>query len=367
MGLIIFLIIIAICVRTLLVRANESSLVKYDKRQMKFLKILTIIGLVLAITGYAQLADLIDINFVFGLISFLFGSGLFFFCSIELIQGALYFNRLKKYGYEIPESKKDFSNRVDRLPKAMPTENAKVRWNCVNIFMATLFFIGFVVCIAFNIWLTIFSGYMNMDLLFFGILSLCDLIWLILSLVIYNQANSQSYRDDMEIDEGDMIRRVRRPAEVWITSFVILLIFTMIAKSGVLSMVRYVFYARMSRDMDTMTTLSGAIEEIYLNNEQTEEGKDFYESLESGIYITEMDAPQGKLWEDVVAWVNANQNASYAVDNMNGLAKNMKCANGPAKIWIKLDQNQLTVRLVNPLEKTIKRGADMLVQTDFGN
>ncbi len=364
MGLIIFIIIIAICVRTLLVRANEISLVKYDKRQMKLLKILTIIGLVLAIIGYAQLADLIDINFVFGLISFLFGSGLFFFCSIELIQGALYFKRLKQYGYEIPNNKKEYSNLVECLPKSETKELSNPEWKPANIVMSVLFITGFISFISYNIWLDCFSGYTKTDPIFLGVLILCDLIWLILGLVIVSQANGKRYRDDFEIDENCNKRKVRRPIELWIAVFFILLMFTMIIKYATFSLIKYIFYSRLSQDAETITILSQSIEEVYLESNHTDESKAFYDNLVTGISITESESPEGKLWEEVVVRVNAKQNKSYAVNTINQLAGNIRSSKGPAELSVKIEGNQLVIQLMNPLEKAVFKGG-VTISTDF--
>lgn len=368
MGFIFFLIVIIILIRAVIVKAGQTDEIKYDKRQMKLDMIQAIAGLAFCIAGYWALYQNFETYLtmftVLGIIAFLGGGGLFFICLLRLVLGALYFRRLRMYGYEIPTDKKLYQNRPELIPRIADAEEPEGKLCMVNVVLGSMFLLSFLGFAAWNVWLIWFSGFMKADYLFLAVYLACDSIWLIIAWLIYRQADGKKYRDDMETDEDGRTRKIRRPMELWIIVFVILLIITMVAKTGTMQLVKYIFYSRMSYDNEAMQNLSYAISEVYAAHKDKPEGEQLYESLMQGITITEADAPNGSIWEEVVVSLNQKRYESYAVENMNQLAEKMKCADGPAQIWVHLEGERLEVRLLNPLEKT-KEKSEMRIHTDF--
>lgn len=174
-----------------------------------------------------------------------------------LLCGTFYFKRLKAYGYRIPEKRKNYQDKLENIPREAGSENITSLFQTDSKILA---WIG----------LTIYLIFVGLDILFlmkwkfmwenaiamFCISMLGYLVWLILAIIFYQQANTKRYRDDLEPDDG---RKKRMNLMTGIGTYIILLLITLFAFITMNSMMDYVYRSQ----IDTVAEEQNVMQNTY--------------------------------------------------------------------------------------------------------
>lgn len=321
---------------------NKSTRIKYD---ITFMKIAKVVGIVCAcgiVIGIAliilhipgtELAIVVLME-ICGVLGIYFGYS--FFC------GRLYFNRLKKYGYEIPFSRKDYGNDIRNLKRIREPET--------SIYGVEARRICFVVCIGL---LVVFFG---MDIKFYQEwkfmreeciavlipIMLFHLFWILYAVLIKIQENKSKYRDDAEYDEA---RKERYSVERIILTIVIIAAFSLFAVSTASSMTKYVYKTKISSDRDKLMEISNSVAKII--GEYDGEYDDLlrdesYIDLCSGVDITSMDTN-----DNDVAYKLCER---LGIVSLSELKDDFNYADGDAVVFVTVSEQEVFVELQNPIE-----------------
>lgn len=182
--------------------------IKYDKRDKKRAFVLAIIFTVIFIVVSilrvlelevsSELLALILITFMIAPIITL--AGWFHFADV-----CLYFKRLRKYGYDIPENKSRCRENLRDLPK-VSEEVSSQDWNKESAFLSMISILCAVVFLIAAI--LIISKYsMNLITVFgIAVMLLVVIVWLGAGVVFGKQCSNQKYKDDVEIDSSRKTR-----------------------------------------------------------------------------------------------------------------------------------------------------------------
>lgn len=227
----------------------NSHKIKYDCRDRKLFLILAIIFTVLSI-GALILSKLPDLDQLSSeMIVLIFLGGLMFGPILTLsawllfLNSTLYLRRLKAYGYEVPTNKKDFSSRLDKLPKVegnfpAPTGDSK---ESIALSMISLSAFAGIVINA----IVFYFKYRDLgDLKYMGMWGSAPLFlfWLIIAFVFRRQRLREKYKDNVEIDEK---RKNRKQIEEGIVEIIIYLIITVIWIAILYNWADYVYKSRL--------------------------------------------------------------------------------------------------------------------------
>lgn len=341
-------------------RVQNEVRIKYDKRSMTIIKVTSIVATILFVVGIALMFMEINGTELPTLFALYIGAGLSVVCYVNLVAGWLYMKRLKKYGYMIPEKKSDYDGKIENLPKLNNVEDT-------SIFSEHSIW-GYRACIL------IFAVFIILDVGYFlqwkfmketckSLFVLCFffyLIWILFALVLKKQSNKEKYRDDVE---PDTTRKERWSLEENLLAMIILCLLSLFANSTAYSMTKYIFNTMVDHDMVQADILRrGVISAI--TECKDENGavtcKETYAELCEGVDITIWGVPKDELQTSIAETMN--------VEDFSLMRDDFKLSDGDAQIFVKIVDEKVTVRLLNPVKEISRysRGnKEIYVESDY--
>lgn len=315
--------------------------IKYDKKSIKLLIMATLIGLVLLLSSWLLIHFEVTGTELVCLFSLYIGFGVFVFSGLNLIAAFIYKRRLRKHGYEMPVDGKVYHNRLEELPREQEYEE-HTKKHRGSLTLCILFGIIFLVLVVWNVSIYLDWNYPNSGVAFLcGVLMVLDLFWFIAAFLYGRQMNQDKYRDDVEIDST---RKERISLEKGILIACVMLVFTVFVKNTAQDMLDYVFEAQVSSDHQMVSDVCVAICTVYEEKKGTSEGEEMYEMLSEGFYISDFYPASASCWDEVAEIIG--------VSDFSQLQNKMKVADGPAKIYVKIDADgYLNISFENPFHK----------------
>ena len=263
---------------------------------------------------------------------------------IILIDGVLYLNRIRKYGYEVPKDRAEYAYDLTKLPRNEQSENIDTR-SIRSVVFSALCFIGFIFSVILDLRLTAEWKFMKDQyamVLKLGII--IDLIWLFFSIKFILQQNKLKFKEDIEIDKT----RKNRTTFVYGVAIIIALSFVTIGVKTLSPCYLGIIYrARCESDQCKLEEIGNILWNVYKNrttDPTLEEGnKQILQVFEQGFVITDWGVPQNAYLKEVAECLE--------VDSFEKLGEDIFLADGKAQIYVILRGDQLTVTLMNPADK----------------
>lgn len=317
--------------------------IKYDKQSMNIIKNIAIVATIIFALGITLMVMEINGTEILMLFVLYIGGGLSVGCYAALVAGCLYIKRLKGYGYKIPEKKSDYDGKVENLPKLDHVEETSIyskhsKWGSRA---CLLMFIIFVVLdvIYYQQWKFMKDNSKS----FFVLCFLFYLIWVLFALVLKKQSNKNKYRDDVE---PDVARKIRWSLEEILFTMVILCLLSIFANSTAYSVTRYIFNTMIDYDMEQANIVCRAtimaITECSDKN-GTAACKETYDALCEGVDITTWGKPKDALQVKIAE--------GLYVEDFSLMCDDFKLSDGDAQIFVKIDDEKVTVRLLNAVKE----------------
>lgn len=338
------------------VNKQKEVRIKYDKQSMRLLKATAIAATILFVVGLVLMFLEISGTEILVLLSLYIGAGLAAFSYLSLLAGWLYMRRLKGYGYEIPERKSDYDGKIENMPKinhvdatSIYSEHSKWCARACILFFGVFFILDVCFFLKWKFMKENCKALFVLCLFFY-------LIWVIFALALKKQSNREKYRDDVE---SDTTRKERWSLEQILFTMLILCLLSMFANYTAHSMTRYIFNTMIEHDMVQADIVCRdivcAIEECSdVTNNKT------YGELCEGIDITTWGAPEDEL--------QISLSGAMSIDDFALLRDDFKVSDGDARIFVKVTDGRVTVRLLNPIKEVSKysRGdKEIYVESDL--
>ncbi len=314
--------------------------IKYDKREVKGYFIATIFTLIVMLLALGAILLDVSVSSVIQatiIYAFLTGGILVFLFSYHLLDGILYLKRLKGYGYEVPEDKRKYDGLLELLPKKegqLPREKKTSKFLMCMSILACLVMVG----LSLRFWHN--RHFMGDETTFlFVVLLIVDLLWLVPVVCFAKQGNTQKYKDDVEIDANrkDRMNFFRGAFEI-----IILIAVGLVVKNTAYNMSEYVFQSWMVKDGERIMEIGQAVENTSIDPDVKEDHENYEEimrSMEEGVDITNWGVPQGRFQEELAQ--------TLGITDFSRLKDAFYCADGPAIVYVKLEEGQVTVQLAN--------------------
>lgn len=320
--------------------------IKYDKQSMKVLKGTSIVATILFIVGIVLMFMEINGTEILMLFALYIGAGLSVACYGNLVAGWLYMKRLKCYGYQLPEKKRDYDGIIKNLPKITDVKE-------ISLFGRHSIW-GAGVCIF------IFAVFFVLDMVYFlqwkfmgenckAVFVLCFffyLVWIVLALVLTKQSNKDKFRDDVETDTT---RKERWSLEQILFTMIILCLLSLGVNHTAYSMTKYIFYGCIDHDMEQADMVrKSVIDAITQCKDEygTVTCQETYAKLCEGVDITTWGVPKDEL--------QALMAETMSVEDFSLLRDDYKLSDGDAKVFVKITDEKVTVRLLNPVKEVSK-------------
>ncbi len=194
---------------------NAVCYIKYDKREQK---VLVVSAIICTISWIICVIAMESREFMDGLqspilITIVF-AGCYFsplvaiVCWIKYMECFLYFKRLRKYGYEIPDKKEKYSYDLKYLPRVKAYVCATEKVSVESVVLAGInAYIGMCTVASGVYYVLKYSFLDDMAWFIFGIICAMSFGWFITGIVFWRQRNRLKYRDDVE---SDCTRKVRK-------------------------------------------------------------------------------------------------------------------------------------------------------------
>ncbi len=332
---------------------QKAILIRYDKRQFANSKKASITFLVLWIVSFAltflEWVEWVP-DFVSVIIRFLFlCSGPAFLYSVyEALAGHSYLKRLEKYGYEIPDNKKDYDYLLEMLPrKRQGTKNLSSdgNYNKCSLILAVSSLVVLCVLIGYNIWFLLDWRCMVQGerIVTFGMMSPVDIVLLINCIKFFRQVNEKYYKDDVEID---YTRKNRISFMEGILIIIVLSVGALIVKDTYSSMTEYIFKARVSSDIERVQNIERVFDMAYATlgeQDDTSEWETTYNALIAGVEITTWKKPQDIFQKEITK--------ELGISDFSELKDDFRTVVGDAKVYVQLEDGNFVVEVLNPPDK----------------
>ena len=326
--------------------------IKYDRQTMNILKwtcvfATALFGIGLLSSFFDEIVVNTDGLAVVILFCLYIGAGLCVVSYGNIIAGFMYMKRLKKYGYVIPEKKKEYDGKLENLPKENDvTQTSVFGKHSKYCFVACLLI--FAIFFILDIKYLITWGFMKVNCKAMFIMCLIFyLIWIVFALILKTQSNGEKYRDDVETDTS---RKERWSIEQVIFTIVILVLLSLFANYTAHSMTKYFFEGMIDYDMVQADTIRCAV--VNAISQHTDESgaviiDETYNELCEGVDITTWGIPADELQEIIAR--------EMQVDDFSQLNDYFKLADGDAEIFVKIVDDNVTVRLLNPVKQLLQK------------
>ncbi len=339
---------------------SKANWIKYDQRQIKILRIMTVLFGILTVLSWicmfgdfdafdksADLIGVLDVVYVVIFCSSVI-SGPVFLCSLyQLLSGMSYMRRLQQHGYELPEDKKQYDYILEKLPKQQSTAdiaaNAEQRNKSSFLLGVLSLLILIVLSVCSVIYLVEWSFYHEEIGFMICMIFVVDLVLLVYGVLFFRQANEVRYKDDVEIDSN---RKNRMPLVEGVLTILILLCLSAFMKYEAHSLTNYIFKSHVSVDMVTMQNIERAFKSAYVVVEQLD--GDTIEciskhNLQEGIDITTWNIPQDAFQSEVASMIG--------ISDFSELRDAFHTVDGDAIVFVRFENGQFIVELQNQVEK----------------
>ena len=318
--------------------------IKYDRRIMKTLLVTTIVSAFLFLTGLVCMLAEVEGTVVIILSGLGVGGSLFLFAGLNLFAGFCYLRRLKAYGYEIPYKKEDYGDDLRNVPCVGGTSHSGAR----NKDSRILFFLYAVVFLLTNVWNVRYIIYWHQLLgdtavVLLVIMLLFDSFWGIYAVMFYRQGNTQRYRDDVEIDEN---RKERKPFEKGVIEGIIILGIMLVIKIATAGLSDVFLHNRVSHDFEYLQTISDSIHMILMEGE-VDSTFASYKQLCEGCYISDWGEPEDDFSREIAEYIG--------ISDYSELEEKFYTSDGSPRIYVKIFENDVRIRMVNPLLPDLDR------------
>jgi len=329
---------------------DSATIIKYDKRSVKVYRILLMITVVYFLLslfcmftdipsiGNAKLEEVIITVVLYGLY---FGVIGILYLGYQWISAVFYLKRLQKYGFEVPENRKEYEI-VERLPQK---ENV-VQVQTQGYHRGSKMLTGLSVFVAAV--MLLLTGYYFYRWSFIGenaqamlvMQLIADAFWLIPIFIFKKEMNLQKYKDDVEID---ITRKTRKNVVSGILLIILLVLVALYVKATAHSMTKYIYVSRMETDRDRIYEIHDVLEtasyEMNLIFKDDPDWAATVESMKSGVDITTWGIPEGRFQKTV-----ANV---LAITDFSSLKEEFLSAKKPAVVYVKLENDDIIVELRN--------------------
>lgn len=322
--------------------SGSGMKIKFDGRTIKILLITTIVSTFLFLTGlFCMLAEVEvgdTVIVVIVLLGLYVGGGIFLFAGLNLLIGFCYIRRLKAYGYEVPYKKEDYGNDLRNVPRVSKNSCQEAK----NVGSRVLSFIYAAVFLLVNVWnvryIVRWHPYLGNDAVVFGVLLfLLDSFWAIAAFVFFRQADTQRYRDDVEIEDG---RKERISLDKGIVDGIILLCIMMLIKSAAVGISDLMFYSRVEHDQDYLSTIRKEIT-VAMMEEHLDQSSYSYMQMTEGCYITDWGEPEDAFSQRIAE--------ALGISDYSQMKENIYTSDGEPRIYVKISDMNVDVYLDNPL------------------
>ncbi len=315
--------------------------IKYDRRTIKILLVITIVSALLFLTGVICMLAEVEEDVVIALsllLGLYVGGGLFLFAGVNLLIGFCYIRRLKAYGYEIPYKKEDYGDDLRNVPCVSGKSCPEIK-NVGSRILVFFYTVVFLLVNIWNVWYIVhwyqFDGGLAVFLL--CIMLLFDSFWGISALLFYRQENMQRYRDDVEIDDS---RKERMPVEKGIVSGMILLCIMMIFKMLIVQFEEHGFRSRAENDQRYLQTISSCVGTAMMAD-GTDRTSDSYIQMREGCYISDWGSPDDAFSREIAE--------NLGISDYSELNGKFYTSDGNPRIYVKISDEGVYVRMDNPL------------------
>lgn len=329
---------------------DSATLIKYDKRSVKVYRTLLLITVVYFLLslfcmftgipsiGNAKLEAVLITVVLYGLY---FGVIGILYLGYQWISAVFYLKRLEKYGYEVPENRKEYEI-VERLPKK---ENV-VQVQTQGYHRGSKILTGLSVLVAAV--MLLLTGYYFYRWSFIGenaqamlvMQLIADAFWLIPIAIFRKEMNLQKYKDDVEID---ITRRTRKNVVSGVLLIILLVLVALYVKATAHSMTKYIYVSRMETDRRRLYEIHDILEitscEMQLYCGDDSDWLEALESMRAGVDITNWGIPEGYFQETV-----ANV---LGITDFSSLKEEFLSAKKPAVVYVKLENDDIIVELRN--------------------
>ena len=198
----------------------------------------------------------------------------------------------------------------------------------------------------------------------FGLCFFFYLIWILFALVLKKQSNKNKYRDDVE---PDTTRKERWSLEQILFTMTILCLLCIFANDTAYSMTKYVFNGLVDHDMlQADTVRQGVMRAVKEYKDESAEvnkaltGQDTYAALCEGVDITTWGVPEDDLQELIAE--------TLYVEDFSLMRDDFQLSDGDAQIFVKVDDEAVTVRLLNPVKEVSRysrSNKEIYVESDY--
>lgn len=345
-------------------RKQKEVRIKYDKQSMKMIRGTAIVATLLFAIGIALMFMEISNVEILVLFAIYLGGGLSIVCYAALVAGWFYRKRLEKYGYCFPEKKSDYGGKIENLPKLNHIEETSLfSENSKRCFRACI--VLFVVFAVLDVRYYLQWKFMKENCTtLFGLCFFFYLIWILFALALKKQSNKEKYRDDVE---PDTTRKERWSLEQILLTMTILCLLCIFANDTAYSMTNYIFNGLIDHDLVQADTVRKgvmcAITEYQKENAEenkTLTGQDTYATLCEGVDITTWGVPGDGL-QALIA-------ENLYVEDFSLMRDDFQLADGEARIFVKIDDGVVTVRLLNPAKEVSRysrSNKEIYVESDY--
>ena len=339
---------------------SKVNWIKYDQRQIKILRIMTVLfGILTVLSGilmfgdfdvFEKSADLIGVLDVVYVVMFCSGliSGPVFLCSLyQLLSGISYMRRLQQHGYEVPEDKRQYDYILEKLPIQQLTadvvSSAETR-NKSSVILGVLSLVSLIILGISNVlYLVEWSFYHEEIIFMICMIFVIDIVLLVYCVLFFRQTNEVRYKDDVEIDTN---RENRMPLVEGVLTIMILICLSVFMKYEAHSLTDYIFKSHVSADQTSLQNIKRAFESTYIVAEQLDENAMEYISkynLQEGIDITTWNVPQDAFQSEVASVIG--------ISDFSELRDEFHTVDGDAIVFVRFENGEFIVELQNQVEK----------------
>ena len=329
---------------------DSATIIKYDKRSVKVYRTLLLITIVyfglslfcmftdIPSIGNAKLEEVLITVVLYGLY---FGVIGILYLSYQWISAFFYLKRLEKYGYEVPENRKEYEI-VERLPKK---ENV-VQVQTQGYHRGSKILTGLSVLVAAV--MLLLTGYYFYRWSFIGenahamlvMQLIADVFWLIPIFIFKKEMNLQKYKDDVEID---ITRRTRKNVVSGVLLIILFVLVALYVKATAHSMTKYIYVSRMETDRRRLYEIHDILEitscEMQLYYGDDTDWLEALESMRAGVDITTWGIPEGYFQEQVARVLG--------ITDFGSLKEEFLSAKKPAVVYVKQENDNIIVELQN--------------------
>lgn len=329
---------------------DSATLIKYDKRSVKVYRTLLLITVVYFLLslfcmftdifgiGNALLEEVIITVALYGLYFGVIGT---LYLGYQWISAVFYLKRLEKYGFEVPENRKEYEI-VEKLPQ---TENVvpvqEQDYHRGSKILTQLSVIVAVIMLGLTGYYFGKWDFLGENADFMLVMQLiADAFWLIPIAIFRKEMNLQKYKDDVEID---ITRRTRKNVVSGILLIILLVLVALYVKATAHSMTKYIYVSRMQADRDRLYKIHDVLEiascEMDLLFQDDPDWAATVESMKAGVDITTWGIPEGRFQVQVAEVLGITDFAS--------LKEEFLSAKKPAVVYVKLENDDIIVELRN--------------------